>query len=205
VPAICQAARERDVITIVDGGHLNGQTPIQLRELGCDFYAGSPHKWLFAPAGCGFLYGRDDWLDRLWPCVVSHGWNNKSELRSARFMIVGTNNRATIEGMLAGVRFLKQLGDQAVYQRIHQIAELIVRGVQQRDYLELVTRDDPRLYRAIVAVRFKTDVLEPLWSGMKAKKIIVLETQQLRLSAHIHTRPSDVQAFFDACDQILGG
>jgi selenocysteine lyase/cysteine desulfurase len=204
VPAICQAARERGVITIVDGAHLNGQTPIQLRELGCDFYAGSPHKWLFAPAGCGFLYGRDDQLDRLWPCVVSHGWNNKSELRSARFMMVGTNNRATIDGMLAGVQFLKQLGEQAVYQRIHQIAECIVRQVQQRDYIELVTSADPRFYHAIVTIQFKTDALEPLWTAMKAKNIVVLETQQLRLSAHIHTRQSDVQAFFETCDQVFG-
>jgi selenocysteine lyase/cysteine desulfurase len=203
VKDICQAARDRGLISVVDGAHLNGQMPVQLRELGCDYYAGSPHKWLFAPPGCGFLYGRENRLDQLWPNVVSHGWDNKSEWRSARFMLVGTNNLATIDGMLAGVRFLQELGESAVYQRMHQMAEMALREVQRRDYLELVNADDARFYRAIIAIRFKSDGLDPLWAAFKTHNIHVLETQPLRLSVHIHTRPADLQAFFETCDQVF--
>ena len=42
--AICQQARERNVITVLDGAHMNGQIPVNLEEIGCDYFAGSPHK-----------------------------------------------------------------------------------------------------------------------------------------------------------------
>ena len=42
--------------------------------------------------------------------MVSSGWDNKAGLHSARFMMIGTNNRSTIDGMIAGLRFLKKLG-----------------------------------------------------------------------------------------------
>ncbi len=112
VRRICEEARRRGVITVVDGAHMNGQVPVKLGELGCDFFAGSPHKWLFAPAGCGLLYIREEWLERLWPLVVTGAWEDKS-LKAARFMQVGTNERALFEGLLEGKRFAERIGRSA--------------------------------------------------------------------------------------------
>jgi len=47
---------------------------MNLADLGCDFYASSPHKWLLAPKGSGLLYVSEAWVDRLWPTIVSGGW-----------------------------------------------------------------------------------------------------------------------------------
>lgn len=202
IQQICQAAREKGLITVVDGAHMVGQIPFALRELGCDYLAGSPHKWLFAPPGCGLLYGREDRLDRLWPSVVSMGWDNKAEWNAARFMIVGTNNRGTIEGMLAGLRFLKSLGETTVYQRLHHLARVALQSAQQRDYLEIITPDDSRFFQAMVTIRFKTDRLDALWDALKVNNIYTLHGQQLRLSMHVHTRSGDIQKFFEVCDQF---
>jgi ribonuclease HI len=60
-------------------------------------------------------------LERLWPAVVTGGWSDQ-KLKAARFMRIGTNNRAVIEGLMAGLRFLKALGPERVYGRIHQLA-----------------------------------------------------------------------------------
>ncbi len=202
---ICQAAREKGVITVLDGAHMDGQVPVNLRDLECDYFAGSPHKWMFSPAGCGLLYGRDDALDRLWPSVVSGGWDNKSGLRSARFMFIGTNNRSTIDGMIAGLRFLKSLGEPVVYNRMHQLARFAMAEANKRAYLEVVTPDDSRFFQAMVSIRFKTDKLEALWPALKDSKIYVLGGQRLRLSLHIHTRRSDIEKFFKVCDKFLAG
>ena len=202
---ICQAAREKGVITVLDGAHMDGQVPVNLRELECDYFAGSPHKWMFAPPGCGLLYGRDDALDRLWPSVVSGGWDNKSGLRSARYMMIGTNNRSTIDGMIAGVRFLKSLGEPVVYNRIHLLARWALAEAKKRSYLEVVTPDDSRFFQAMVSIRFKTDNLDALWPALRESKICVLGGQRLRLSMHIHTRRSDIEKFFKVCDKVLAG
>jgi selenocysteine lyase/cysteine desulfurase len=200
---ICRAARERHVITVLDGAHMDGQVPVNLRDLACDYFAGSPHKWMFAPPGCGLLYGRDDSMDRLWPCVVASGWDNKAGLHAARFMMIGTNIRSTIDGMIAGVRFLKGLGEQAVYDRMHHLARLVMTEAQRRSYLDVVTPDDSRFFQAMVSIRFKPDKLEALWPALKENKIFVTGGQRLRLSVQIHTRPSDIEKFFHVCDRIL--
>ena len=71
VKRICAAALAKGVITVVDGAHMHGQIPVNMNDLGCDFMAGSPHKWMFAPAGCGLLYVREEMLDRLWPTIAT--------------------------------------------------------------------------------------------------------------------------------------
>lgn len=201
---ICQAARAKGVITVLDGAHMDGQIPVNLKDLGCDYFAGSPHKWMFAPPGCGLLYGRGDLLDALWPSVVSAGWDNKVVLHAARFMMIGTNNRSTIDGLIAGLRFLKGLGEKTAYARMHHLARLVRGAAQQRSYLEVVTADDSRLFQAVVSIRFKQDPGEKLWTALKAANIHVLPGQRLRVSVHVHTRPSDIASFFEVCDRVLG-
>ena len=203
VAEICRAARNQGVLTLVDGAHMDGQIPVNLRELGCDFFAGSPHKWMFAPAGCGLLYGRNEALDRLWPSVCNSGWDNPAGLHATRFMMIGTNNRSIIDGMMAGLRFLKALGPEAVYARQHQLAQLIQRRTHERSYLEPVTSDDSRLFRAIYTLRFKQSELSALFKTMKERQIYIVGGQRQRLSANIYTRPSDIDAFFEVCDQHL--
>ena len=55
---ICAMARARGIKTIVDGAHAFAHFPFKLRDLECDYYGTSLHKWLLAPVGTGFLYVR---------------------------------------------------------------------------------------------------------------------------------------------------
>lgn len=206
VREICAAARAKGVITVVDGAHMQGQTPLRLSDLGCDYYAGSPHKWLFAPAGSGILYIREENLDRLWPLVVTARWDDKS-IRAARFMMMGTNNRAIFEGMSAGLKFHQQIGPDRIYQRTHQLARMAREKAAAIPYLELLTPPDHRMYAALVTFRFKDktdDQLKPLWQACQQKRIWTVQGQRVRVSTHIHTRPSDLDLFFNTVREVLG-
>jgi isopenicillin-N epimerase len=74
VEEIIRRAKERNIVTMVDGAHAPGQLPLRLESLGADFYAGNLHKWLCAPKGAGFLYARPDARHLLEPLVVSWGY-----------------------------------------------------------------------------------------------------------------------------------
>ncbi len=60
VKELCSLARSRGIISAVDGAQAIGALPVDVRELGCDLYATSLHKWTLAPAGNGALYVRAD-------------------------------------------------------------------------------------------------------------------------------------------------
>ncbi len=202
VAEICRAAKAKGVITVVDGAHMHGQMPVRLSELGCDFFAGSPHKWMFAPAGCGFLYGRLEMLDRLWPTVVTAGWDNR-ELKAARFMQVGTNNRAILEGMVAGIRFSEDIGRPAIYARIHQLARNAFDRLKRYPYIELLTPDDDRMFAGLVTMKFRKDPAL-FFDLCEKKKVWLYRSPRFRLSTHIHTRPSDLDLFFGLMEETLG-
>jgi hypothetical protein len=74
VAELAQLARERNLISVVDGAQALGMLDFQLRDLGCDFYAGSFHKWVGGSHGTGVLYVRRDMLDRVWP-IEPRGWD----------------------------------------------------------------------------------------------------------------------------------
>jgi selenocysteine lyase/cysteine desulfurase len=203
VREVCAAARAKGVITVVDGAHMNGQIPFRFQDLGCDFFAGSPHKWLFAPAGCGLLYVREEMLDRHWPTIVTGGWDNR-DLKAAKYMMVGTNNRAIFEGLIAGLRFLKAIGPERVYGRIHQLARMAFAKARSVEYLDLLTPDDDRMFGSLVTFQFKGRKLDRLWELCNTRRIWVVRAERLRISTHIHTRPTDLDLFFNTMREALG-
>lgn len=199
---ICDAARAKGILTLVDGAHMHGQMALKLSDLNCDFFAGSPHKWMFAPAGSGFLYIREENLERLWPMNVTGGWDDKS-LKAGRFMRQGTNNRAIIEGMIAGLRFAQSVGTDRIYARVHQLARRTYERAARLPYIELLTPNDDRMFAALVGIRFKKDS-SAVWQEASKRRIFVSGGQQVRMSQHIHTRPSDIDELFDIIESKMG-
>ena len=60
VQRLSRLARSRGMLTIVDGAHALAHFPFKLRDLECDYYGVSLHKWLLAPLGNGLLYVRKE-------------------------------------------------------------------------------------------------------------------------------------------------
>jgi selenocysteine lyase/cysteine desulfurase len=75
VARLCTAARAAGVLTLVDGAHAEGQFPIDVPDIGSDFYAACGHKWLLGPQGTGMLYVRRERLSDLRPVWLGWGVN----------------------------------------------------------------------------------------------------------------------------------
>ena len=200
VKEICAAARAKSVITFVDGAHMHGQIPVNMTDLGCDFMAGSPHKWLFAPAGCGLLYMREEMQDRLWPAITTDGWKNKS-LKAARFMMMGTNNRAIFQGMMAGLAFANAIGAERIYQRIHELSRISYARASKLPYVKMVTPDDDRMFGSLVSFQLNPEHGTRFAEACAKKRIWITGAERQRIAAHIHTRPADIDTYFEILEQ----
>jgi isopenicillin-N epimerase len=199
---ICDAARAKGVITVVDGAHMTGQVPFRIDDMNCDYFAGSPHKWLFAPVGSGLLYIREERLDLHYPVIATAGWDDKS-LKAGRFMRFGTNNRAIIEGFMAGLHFAEAIGAERIYKRVHELAKDTYSRARALPYTEMLTPADDGMYGSLVTFRLQLpeEKLAKLWRLCDERLIWTTGNPQLRLSTHIHTRRSDLDLFFETLSE----
>src|SRR5690349_7340163 len=95
---------------------------LNLHEIGCDMYSSSPHKWLTAPKGTGFLYVRDEVMDRMWNTIVTAGWDDP-KLRAERFQRIGSSNVPSLCGLRAALELANQIGLDRIERRHRQMAD----------------------------------------------------------------------------------
>lgn len=119
VAEIIAAARQHGALTLVDGAQAAAHVPVDVRALGCDFYAFSGHK-IHGPTGIGVLYGREAVLETLPPfqgggdmiATVSFAGTTYNEL-PYRFE-AGTPAIAEAIGLGAAIEYLGRVGLPAI-------------------------------------------------------------------------------------------
>jgi len=112
---IIALARERGIVTLVDGAQAVPHGPVDVQELGCDFFAFSGHK-MYAPTGIGVLWGREALLEEMPPwqgggdmiLTVSFEGSTWNEL-PYKFE-AGTPNISGAVGLGAAVDYLADIG-----------------------------------------------------------------------------------------------
>ena len=124
IKEIVRRAREKGLITIIDGAHVAGQIPLHLDSLGADFYGGNLHKWLCAPKGAGFLYARPEMQHLLKPLIVS--WGYESITPSGSNFIDhndwwGTRDHSAFLAVPAAIRFQQKHHWDEVRDACHQL------------------------------------------------------------------------------------
>ena len=123
--ALCHAA---GVPVLIDGAHGPGQVPLDLANLGADWYVGNCHKWLSAPKGSGFLHARPDRRADLHPVTISHGYRDGF---TEEFDWTGTADPTPYLTVPAAIEFFENLGGTALMERnrrlVAEAAELVAR------------------------------------------------------------------------------
>jgi len=199
---LCVLARSKGILSAVDGAHVPGMMRLNLHELGCDMYSSSPHKWLQATKGSGFLYARDEVIDRLWNTIATEGWNDP-KLRAERFQRIGSSNVPALWGLRAAVAFANGIGMERIEKRHRQMADGMLKSMVERG-AESWTSPDPALRCGIVTVNVPHLVRMDLENWMwKEKKIRIRggEPSKLRLSTPYFILPKDVERYLAAFDE----
>ena len=129
---LCRAARAVGAVTLVDGAQSAGHMPVNVREIGCDFYAFSGHK-ICAPTGIGALYGRRELLEKMPPwhgggeMIVSVTYERATYKQPPHKFEAGTPNIAGAVGLGAAIDYIEEIGRQNIFD--HD-AGLTARAVQ---------------------------------------------------------------------------
>jgi cysteine desulfurase/selenocysteine lyase len=112
-------AREREVVTVVDGAQSMPHLPIDVQSLGCDFFAFSGHKVL-GPTGVGVLYGRAERLEAMPPWQGGGDMIETVTLERSTFappparFEAGTPMIAEVIGLGAAMEYLEEVGHAGI-------------------------------------------------------------------------------------------
>jgi isopenicillin-N epimerase len=195
-------ARSKGILSAVDGAHVPGMMRLNVHEIGCDMYSASPHKWLQAPKGTGFLYVRDEVIDRVWNTIATEGWD-EPQLRAERFQRIGSSNVPTLWGLRASIQLANEIGMDRIERRQRQMADYIHAQMVGRG-AESWTSPDPACRCAIATVNVppiqRMDLEKWLWTEKKIR-IRGGEPSKLRLSTPYYLSKADIDRFLAAFDE----
>src|SRR3981081_257986 len=199
---LCALARSKGILSAVDGAHVPGMMPLNLHDLGCDMYSSSPHKWLQATKGSGFLYVRDEVIDRVWNTIATEGWDD-TKIRAERFQRIGSSNVPALCGLRASIKLANNIGRERIERRHRKMADYLLGEMVKRG-AESWTSPDAALRCGIATVNVprlrRMDLEKWLW---ETKKIRIRggDPSKLRLSTPYYLSRKDVDRFLAACDE----
>jgi selenocysteine lyase/cysteine desulfurase len=201
---LCALARRHGALSIVDGAQAVGQVQVDVQSLGCDAYVGSPHKWMLAPKGTGFMYVRREVQDRFWTTLASQQWDNHAD-GAFRFMQYGTGSVPVVEGLVAALQFIEKVGMPRIERWDAGLTSRLRDGLADIPGVHIASPGDPRLTAAITTFRVDGVPSKALQDALWARKIRVRAQsgeRGVRLSAHLYVSPADVDAVLDVTRHV---
>ena len=195
VRELCEVAHRRHVHVHVDGAQSWGALNVDLRELDCDSYAASAHKWFMGPKEAGVLYVREDRIEEIWPNIVAPGWGGDAEpdVRGARkFESLGQRDDACLAAVATGAAFHEAIGVGDVEERVGGLATVLKEGMAELG-MTLVTPMDPGLSGGVCIMEVPGDRRAALDGLYEEHGIAGAGTGGLRLCPHVYNTMAHVE------------
>jgi selenocysteine lyase/cysteine desulfurase len=213
IAALC---RERKIWFHVDGAQSAGMIPVAMRELGCDSFATSGHKWLGAPLETGVLWVRRDRMEEVSPTLVGAYSGELDALPGAlrlaptaeRFEY-GTRNVAPALGLAEACRFQERIGRERIAARGSLLAQRVRDGLASLRGVEILTPGNPRACASMVTFRCASVTYDTLFNrlmeqhAMRCRPVTERGLNALRVSTHIFNSPAECDALVAAVEKIV--
>jgi len=214
VQRLSRLARSKGIVTIVDGAHALGQFPFKLRDLECDAYGVSLHKWLLAPIGNGCLYVRREMIPRFWPLQAAPEQQD-NDIR--KFEAIGTHPWAIRAALGEALAFHQAIGGERKAARLRYLTLRWANALKVHPRIKILSNlGEPAETWGVAAVNIEgTDVRDlarflmdqyrivavPLVGGAPPNQ--VFDYQALRVSPNVYTTIEEIDTFVEAMEAAL--
>ncbi|WP_026526209.1 aminotransferase class V-fold PLP-dependent enzyme [Butyrivibrio sp. VCD2006] len=164
VREIAAYAHEKGATVIMDGAQAAPHIPVNVQELGADFYAFSGHK-LMGPMGIGVLYGRKELLLNMRPFLTGGEMIEYVTREDATYAELphkfeaGTVNAAGAVGLEAAIKYLQNVGFDFIKEQEEKLTRRIMEGMKKLPYIKIYGSSDPEKHSGIVT--FTIDGVHP--------------------------------------------
>jgi selenocysteine lyase/cysteine desulfurase len=193
---LCEMGRARGLHVHVDGAQTWGSFHVNLRDMGCDSYSSSAHKWFLGPREVGLLFVRKERVAEIWPNTVAPGWGDDATpdvVGARKFESLGQRDDAKLAALKTAADFHAALGLAKVEARVLELATALKTKLKSLD-VPLATPMDPALSGGVVIVRAGGAKGQEAYQTLDNKfGIAGAATGGLRLCPHIYNTMAHIE------------
>ena len=199
---LCALARERGVLSLVDGAQSFGLLDVNLTDISPDFYTGSAHKWPCGARECGVLYINTRAHKQIWPSIYSAYPGAVGISRT--FESFGQRDEATMIAFRTALEFQTKVGREAIEKRSRALTQQLIAGLSKLPEVKVWTSPNPSLNGAVVS--FMPGPLNPPRLGQALYETHKIGTAGrgmgdrggLRASPHFYNSPAEIDRLVSA-------
>ncbi|MYB07957.1 MAG: aminotransferase class V-fold PLP-dependent enzyme [Gemmatimonadetes bacterium] len=200
VADLCALARERGIVSHVDGAQAVGMFPVDLHALACDTYSASLHKWLLGPMGTGVFYVRRGVRDR-----VHSAFAHDATVDAPAYQPPGTIGLPVRAGLAATLDFFETLGLEHVAARTRHLSDHLKQRLRETRGVTLLSGPD-RATSCPGSTIFELeglDAVEAVSLIAERARIHIDEHQRdghnaIRISTHVYNTTAEIDRLVDA-------
>jgi selenocysteine lyase/cysteine desulfurase len=205
VTRLCEEARKRNIISIVDGAHTFAHMHFNIMDFNPDYYGTSLHKWLCAPFGTGMSYYKKENIAGLWPIFP----NDKPQADDIRkFETLGTRSFAPEQAIGQAIDFHNAIGSQRKEERLRYLKNYWCEKVMKHDRIKLnislKTEYACALGNFSIDGIAPADVMNTLMSTYQIHTVAIVweNISGVRVTPHVYTTTKDLDRFVEAVLKI---
>jgi isopenicillin-N epimerase len=205
VRKVVALGRERGIPVIVDGAHSFAHFDFTHADLGCDYYATSLHKWLFAPHGTGMLYVKREKIRDLWPLMAAPA-TMAEDIR--KYEEIGTHPAAQNLAIAEALAFHEGIGARRKTERLRYLTARWANRLAQHERVRLHTSLKPGRSCAIATVEIAGvepgKLADHLWTRHRilATPIVHPEFRGLRVTPSVYSTLEEIDQFSEVMEGI---
>ncbi len=203
---LCSLARERGIISLVDGAQSFGFMDVDLSDMQPDFFSGSAHKWPCGPKETGVLYVNSRMHDRFWPSMYSAYTGRRGLSRTHEGM--GQRDTPALRAFGKQIEFLQAIGQSEIEERSRELASILIEGLNAIDGVHMWTPAQPERRGAVVT--FQPGELDPrrVLAALEEDGIVAAarggsDRPGIRFSPHFYNMEVDVERGIDAIGRYI--
>lgn len=204
---IAELARSRGIYMHLDGAQSFGALDVNLKDIGCDSYSTSTHKWAMGPLENGMLYVKAASIERIWPSIVTAGWAD--DLKGARkFEVYGQRDDPRIVATESAVDFLNLVGMANIQARMRVLASYAKDQLAKLPNVQLKTNREAELSGGVIKFKLKNLATKQAYDTLWSKHRIAIamtasgDAEGLRFSPHIYNSTEDIDRAVTAVKQL---
>lgn len=207
VRKICDMAKKKGVLVMVDGAHAFAHFRFKISELNCDFYGCSLHKWLSNPLGAGFLYVRKEHVSKVWPLFAESEMDANNIYRLNHTGTIPVHTDLTIEN---AIDFYNNLGAERKENRLRYLQKYWTDKVRLLPKIILNTPADIQRACAIANVGVEgikpNELAETLLKkyGIYTVAIDGKGVRGVRITPNVYTRTNELDVLVKALTELSG-